>query len=169
MEYIYIVLTVLVVFTTLYLVINKLAYKQRIQNIKDIIARNLPEIVYKLEDGKGKKYDLALIINDKRYLFKVLVAPSGKELVITNKNTWIVYENHKLSIKNQILSIKNFMDIPLDTNMEKIVIIYPHIYRLLKYINENEMVLVSSNTKVYDALVINYHGLDDYIEKLTKK
>jgi len=139
--------------------------KKRIEKIKSELEAVLKKHVnnYQINIVKNQGYEISIVLNDVTYLIKVLKVTSHKEIVITNRSTWIVYENGKLILKNKIKEMETFMNIPFKTNTKKIVLIYPAIFRLLMYINENEMTIVHSDSFVYQHYVISFSEINEHL------
>lgn len=153
MIYIYIGLGILLLAILFYQYIIYLKFNKISESIIKVFesSKNNFEIEIK------RRQRLISIKGDKIYLIKVLFT-NHNEIVITNKTTWIVYKNGKLDINNQIKGIRSFMSI--DDEVSKIVVVYPYA-RILKYINECEMVLVDSKTDVFGSKVILYSQIKD--------
>ncbi len=142
--------------------INRFIIKYRIQKVKDELEDILinKNINYKINLIKKQSYQILIELPHQSYFVKVLKIPTSKELVITSKETWIISHQGEVNIKNIIKTMKDFMNIKVSEKTKKIVIVYPEIYKILQYINENEMIIVESYADVYSCKVIGFKDLN---------
>lgn len=124
-------------------------------------ALNAKNISYDLLRSTNSNYDYELIIDNKKYLIKMLGIPQYSEVQINNFVTWeIKYGAGKnpgkvQPFKKYAHGIEGFMNLKTDGTDQKVVILSPEAKKITKYINECEIVFVNSKTNVYGTRVIN--------------
>jgi hypothetical protein len=102
---------------------------------------------------------LTVKIDHQVYEILYIQVPANAELTINSKNKWDIHQIGKSHIIDQSRR--------LSSPYPKIVIIYPSTLRIKRYINENEMVFVSYQDKVYDYYLVRLMELDDLLKRLT--
>ena len=128
-------------------------------------------IEHKIENSNNSIYDYKLTISDKVYLVKLLGIPSYAEVQINNVTTWEVkYGAGKNPGKTQpfrkyVHGIESFMNFKPEENEIRVVVLTPTAKKITKYINECEIVFVSSKTNVYGVRVINEDDYSLFIKK----
>lgn len=98
-------------------------------------------------------------LNHQIYEIIFLHVPMNAELTINSRNKWDIHaigKSHIIDQSKRLLS-----------QYPKIVIIFPSTLRIKRYINENEMVFVSSSDKVYDFYLVRLMELDDVLKSLS--
>ncbi|MDF2700753.1 MAG: hypothetical protein K0Q49_2316 [Haloplasmataceae bacterium] len=168
MEFIYIIGGIIVfLFILLFFVSNSngKSSNDSINRVKESIENNVKDKEnYKISLNNNRNYDIFLELNETIYLIKVICISKEHEIVITNKTTWII-NNRKSTpnIKNRITGIKEFIEYRLETNklVKKVAILYPSAYKVLKYINENEMVIVNPKIDVHGCKIIQFNNNSD--------
>lgn len=132
---------------------------------------NSENIDYELTNANNTAYDYQLKLNDKVYLVKLLGIPSFAEVQINNVTTWEVkYGAGKNPGKTQpfkkyVHGIESFMNLKPQENEIRVVVLTPNAKKITKYINECEIVFVSSKTNVYGVRVINEDDYSLFIKK----
>jgi hypothetical protein len=133
-----------------------LLYKRNIKNkiISEIGATT----------SSNKSVDFELVLNNKLYMAKVLYAPKNSVLQVNSKYYWQLntgYSNRPGSAprnKRLLTELEPFLKLK---NEDKLLIIYPGVKHIKKYINESELEFVSSGDIAYDVLVYNYSDIDN--------
>ena len=117
-------------------------------------------------------FDFKMTYNDKLFLIKLIYNPSCYEININAKHYWQRNEGVVSSRKKgeQMKGVYDltFFDLkannyPLDT--VKLYVIYPDSTRLMKVINECEMVMIDPSVDIYGTRVERYKKLDENINK----
>ena len=135
---------------------NKAGWTTEIQ--KKLNEKNIP---YQLLNSKKAEYDYELLIEDKKYLIKMLGIPAYSEVQINNIVTWEIKfgagknPGKVQPFKKQAQGIEGFMNLKTNNNEIRVVILSPDAKKITKYINECEIVFVNSKTNVYGVRVIN--------------
>ncbi|MCM1514789.1 MAG: hypothetical protein NC090_07355, partial [Anaeroplasma bactoclasticum] len=135
---------------------------KRKKAIESFIAYlNKSNLTYSLQEGKQQFYDFCLEIHHSTYYIKFLILPSFSEIQINNKTTWEVKYGAgktpgKVQPKKRFLTeIVDFMKADVASTAQKVVIISPKPKKIVKYINESEIVFVKPTTDVYGARLID--------------
>ena len=122
---------------------------------------NSENIAHQIDNSNNPIFDYKLTILDKVYLIKLLGIPSYAEVQINNVTTWEVkYGAGKNPGKTQpfkkyVHGIEDFMNYKQNENEIRVVVLSPNAKKITKYINECEIVFVTSKTNVYGVRVIN--------------
>lgn len=121
---------------------------------------------YDLTILKKDTYDIDLKINDKHYVIKILIVPEYSEIQINSRVTWEVkYGAGNTPGKAQphrryLTEISEFQKKDFDENIIKLVLINPKPKKIVKYINECEIIFVKSSTDVYGSKIITKDNFD---------
>ena len=144
---------------------NKAGWTTEIQ--KKLVEKN---IEYQLFNAKNQNYDYELLIDDKKYLIKMLGIPAYSEVQINNIVTWEIKfgagknPGKVQPFKKQAQGIEGFMNLKPTNGEIRVVIISPDAKKITKYINECEIVFVNSKTNVYGVRVINESDFSLFIK-----
>ncbi len=119
--------------------------------------KKIIEVLGNVEVKKAffKEYDYIIFKDDKKYFVKVIRVNSSSILTINSKTMWeIKYGKHSgISFKT---SSNVFVDLKKFSLLEnKIIIFKEKPYKLLKYVNESELVDISENKKINDITIVN--------------
>lgn len=135
----------------LYLFIEK---KKYIKNIKEQL-KEIGEVTL----SNNKAYDVSLKINDKEIYVKFLYLGGHKDLSINSPAHFEV----KFRGKSTMFKTGGFENIKED----KALLVFPPPNRILKYINENEVVFVKYEEKCFDFYLFTSDEIDK-IEEVFK-
>ena len=117
-------------------------------------------------------FDFKMDYNNKLFLVKLIYNPSCYEININAKHYWqrnegVVYSRKKGEQMKGVYDLTFFdlkaNNMPLDT--VKLYVIYPDSTRLMKVINECEMVMINPSVDIYGTRVEKYNLLDQNINK----
>lgn len=143
--------------------------KRVIEDIEKVLKDN--NIDYTIKLSENKSYTLDLTINNTTYTTLVLPIEKFAEVTINNFNTWEMHygagdkPGKVQPFKTRIAEIPNFMNLSSDN---KLVIIQPNAKQIVYWKNENEIVDVLPNNKVYDVNVVNISDLPKLFIKENK-
>ncbi|XMB85074.1 hypothetical protein RJG79_06510 [Mycoplasmatota bacterium WC44] len=157
------VLIIIVPILILVMMIITIPILRKKKVIKELLSNNKLNVSLSNE----KIYDLVIEIEKRKYLVKVLVLPNNSVLQINSKKYWQLnsgYTNKPGSIpknKRILTELSGFLKLEEE---KKIIILYPGIRHIKKYINESEMKFVNNGELVHGIYVINYNELDSLIE-----
>lgn len=140
--------------------------------IKDI-AKVLDDnnITFTINDSNCKDYTFNLTVDNTIYTVLVLPIEKFAEVTINNFNTWEMHygagdrPGKAQPFKNKIVEIPNFMKLDKEN---KIVIIQPNAKQIVYWKNENEIVDVLPNNKIYNVNVVNLTDLPKLFVKESK-
>jgi hypothetical protein len=124
-----------------------------------------------VESSSKELYDLKIITNDKTFYVKFVIIPSYSEIQINNQSTWEVKYGAGDKVgkvqphKRYLSEIISFMRNDFEENCQKIVIFSPTPKKIVKYLNENEIDFVTSNTDVYGARITSIGKYDVFKNK----
>lgn len=127
----------------------------------------------KVEVVKGNPaFDFKMEYNEKTFLIKLIYNPSSYEININAKHYWQRNEGVVSSRKKgeQMKGVYDltFFDLKANnypTNTVKLYVIYPDCKRLMKVINECEMVMINPSVDIYGCRVEKYTKLEENINK----
>lgn len=133
-------------------------------NIKSSIEENfytkIKELGYEIKDVEFKCYNQIIKNNNVTFLVKLIKIPEYAEIQINNKVTWeIKYgagntPGKAQPYKKMLKDISEFMNLETKENEIKLVIAAPSPKKIVKYINECEIVFVTPYTDVYGTRLI---------------
>ncbi|HHU80856.1 MAG: hypothetical protein ACOX40_03835 [Bacilli bacterium] len=156
---IFIIVTLLII----YKIYNNLKPRIRKQKIFQMISERLDANNSDIQLSNSKSYDFTLTINNEVYALKIVSIEKNSEITINNPVTWEMhfgggeyigkpYRHHRY-LREVVPFLK------LKTEAKKIVIVTPDAKRILKWINESEMIIVSPNQTIDGVRIMN---IDDF-------
>lgn len=109
-----------------------------------------------LEKSASKAYDYTLKSDNQTYLIKLIYAPGAVEVSFNSKNHWQIFNsgNKKMYETNGFSHIEG----------KKVVLIYPEPGKIVKYINENEVVFVKKDMDVFGVNVIRESQIEAFFK-----
>lgn len=122
------------------LILKYVEFKQKKTVIKELM--NLG----KLEKSKVASYDYVLTIDDKLIKVRFIYMWSKRSISFNSITHWQLHPSNKPKMINP----KNFH---LEKGI-KLIIVYPTPFKMVKYINENEIVFVKPTEPCFDYYVI---------------
>lgn len=146
-----IISTTLMISSLVLYIINQNIKKRR-QSIIDYLSQ-----LGQLKPANHSSYDYLFTYKNKTYKVKIAHIGFYKELSINSKKHWQL----KPSKKIKLISTHGFDEIEGD----KMLIVYPHPSKMVKYINENEIVFILPNELCFDFYVYSDQQLK-YIKDL---
>ena len=117
---------------------------------------------FELKKSKIDGSDFVLIKDNKRYLIKVLIVKAGCDLQINNIETFVIYNGNNNNGKG-LSDMHTFMTSKQDN---RILILSSQAKTIKKVINESEMIMVDSNTNIYNTKLINFNLIADWEKNL---
>lgn len=164
------IIVILVIVLGAALVISLTSFKPNPKlTIKDI-AKVLDDnnIKFTITNSNCKDYTFDLTVEDTTYTVLVLPIEKFAEVTINNFNTWEMHygAGDRLGkaqpFKTKIAEIPAFMKLEAENKM---VLIQPDAKQIVYWKNENEIVFVEPNTKVYGINVLNISDLPKFFNK----
>lgn len=164
MEYFIIPLIVIILFISLNYYLKHLLYKRIENNIINILQNTK----FTLSKPKGLGCDFLIETEEYVYICKLFTVNSSANLIITNPTTWILTRaSEAIKIENRIKQVEHFVNFSYQTDkkIEKVAIIHPGIKQIRKFINENEMIIISFNEEVNNYRFISSKNLNSIFHK----
>ena len=141
--------------------------KKLMNNVKSDIETFKDELIklgYQIKNDENRIGDLILIKGDEKYLIKFLKSERFAEVSINNKTTFeIKYGGNNDPGKPHpfhkfVNGMSTFMNYET-TEFTKVVVVTPKPKKIVMWINENEIIFVKSDTKVYGSRIISINDL----------
>ncbi len=132
--------------------------KKLIEKLENYLKRIKKDYEFKVLDKDI--YDIDLKINDKHYVIKIVIVPDYSEIQINSKETWEVKYGAgntpgKVQPNKRYLNeISTFQKTNFPNDEIKLVLFSPKPKKIVKYINECEIVFVNPSTDVYGSRII---------------
>ncbi len=163
-----IVVLVIILGTTLIISLTSLKTnpKLTIKDISKILNDN--NIKFTITNSNCKDYSFDLTVGNITYAVLVLPIEKFAEVTINNFNTWEMHygagdrPGKAQPFKTRIAEIPPFMK--LETK-NKMVLIHPNAKQIVYWKNENEIVIVEPNSKVYEVNILNISDLPNFFNK----
>ena len=139
--------------------------------IKDIAKIDDNQIKFQITDSNCKDYTFDLTVGDTTYTTLVLPIEKFAEVTINNFNTWEMHygagekPGKAQPFKTKIAEIPNFMKLEKEN---KLVIVTPNAKQLVYWKNENEIVDILPNNKIYNVNIVNIKDLPKLFIKENK-
>ncbi|MDY0209811.1 MAG: hypothetical protein RBQ91_00190 [Acholeplasma sp.] len=110
-----------------------------------------------LTETKLKSHDYEMTVKGSHYKIKLVYTPGAHEVSFNSKRHWQVFtpSNKKMLETNGFYELEG----------KKVIVIYPNPGKIVKYINENEIVFVKPNMDVFGMHVINCDQIDSYFSQ----
>jgi hypothetical protein len=109
---------------------------------------------------KKDRYQFELQTPNDRIFIRLIYAPSVNEVSFNSKRYWQLFS----SSGKKMIDTLGFQDI----EGTKLIIIYPQPGKIVKYINENEVVFVKPKMDVFGMHVIHLHQIETYFNNEAK-
>ena len=151
-----IIIALLVIFLFITPTIQK---KGIVSSLKEYLENN--NIEYTLTESENKLYNYDFKVNNKTYLLKIVNIPSFAEIQINNYNTWEVKygagdtPGKPQPYKRFLNELRPYLNLKTSESEQRLIILTPKAKKIVKYINECEIVFVKNDTDVYGSKVIN--------------
>lgn len=151
---------------------------KRKKEIKLLLEEIVGSYNYKVSSRseKGSKYDFVLdSTGDSKYkqiLIKTIEVPKVNTITINSKNTWNLHyggtaEPGRGFPYNRFLDeLKPFLNIKVEDDVLKLVIVYKSTLKIQRYLNESELQILKYSDKVYDYKIITFGDLKAHFEDL---
>ena len=142
------IITVVVITIIVIIEVNKHKFIQSIENqLKQHGS---------LEKVSKSSHQYVLNTLNKSILIRLIYAPSVNEVSFNSKRHWQLFS----SSGKKMIETHSFAEIPGD----KLILVYPQPGKIVKYINENEVVFVKPHMDVFGMHVIHLNQIDNYFE-----
>jgi len=128
--------------------------------------KSIQEQGCQIKRGWFKPYTFQLTCDDKTYHVLQLNTHQHQQLTINSKTIWNI-QNGKAEGARFITSSSTLLNLKIFLALDHPIIVLKKVpYRILKYINESEVVDITSHLDTYDIpIVIGKKGLIHYLKK----
>lgn len=152
---IFIIITLLILYT-IYINLKPHFRKQKLFRLfKEKLDNQNSEIQF----STSKSYDFNLTVQGEMYLIKFIFIERNAEITINNPITWELhygggeyigkpYRHHRF-----LTEVIPFLKLKSDA--KKVVICYHDVKRVLKWVNESEMILIKPNQAIDGVMIMN--------------
>lgn len=164
------IIALLIVLIILFFVIMILIPKLKYNKAKKVLLsyKNVKEV-------KNKKYNFVIENEEMKYLIKVIDIPSNSLITINSKETWKLswggskndlgraYPNDKY-----LDELKPFLLMPLKDELHtmKIVLLVPGTEKIVRYLNESELEVVTFKDKPYGYKIMELSKIESQMNDL---
>jgi hypothetical protein len=161
-KYLLIPVLVLVAAIIIISIVSKKSQQKTMSDIKSIILSSLPNAKIK-SFSKSDLYQFEAVTEQKTILVKVVFSRPEYEFIITNSNRWTVNSNpmqwSRKSKPDFIKDSHEFTKHKKDMDIKKIVLVYPAVKQIIRYLNESDTVFVKPEEKYNN---IHFVSLKDF-------
>ena len=173
MEILYVAIGLMVIamgYTQLYL--PRKSHKQIIEKLSLLEAKG-----YMLSSAKDKAYDYMLESEEVEIYIKCVFIPKHSNVTINAKSTWRLSWGGNPSKLGRSFPHHRYMPeveefskwiIKKDKKIVKLFMLYPHTDKILMYLNESELEIVTPLMTPYGYKVSNFITIEEDIEMLIK-
>lgn len=171
MEMLYISLGIILILLAYYQYIQPLLIYKKVYKVLSALEKK----GFALQVVKNKQYDFILENEEVIFLVRYLSVPKNAMITINSKNTWVLgwganpHNKGKGYPHTRYLSeLKSFLngEIKKEKKTIKLILIYPCVDQVIKYLNESELAIVTSKDTPYGYKVINATEVNDKIDDL---
>lgn len=150
MEGVYIFLALIVMTVVTFLIASIVLKRKQIKQIEDKLRTHGT-----LLESNSKRFDYTWVLENKTYLIKLFYTPSAKEVSFNSKMHWQVATNGG----KKLFATNGFAD--LEGN--KLIVVYPTPGKMVKHINENEVVFVKPTMDIFGMNAVLTGQIDDLV------
>lgn len=131
----------------------------------------IKELGFNISKEENKVYDYIIKNESTTFIAKLIKIPEYSEIQINNKTTWEIKYGAGNTVgkaqpyKKYLKEIEPFMNLDVENSITKVVIATPKPKKMVKYINECEIVFVNPHTDVYGVKLISLNDLTLFKEK----
>ena len=131
----------------------------------------IKELGFNISKEENKVYDYIIKNESTTFIAKLIKIPEYSEIQINNKTTWEIKYGAGNTVgkaqpyKKYLKEIVPFMNLDVENSITKVVIATPKPKKMVKYINECEIVFVNPHTDVYGVKLISLNDLTLFKEK----
>ena len=170
--YIIIIFGIILLYFIVTIIINKMKENLAYDEIEEFCEKN----GYLYEKSKDKRYDIVITSDD----FKMFVAfarvPVNSTVTINSKTTWCLRFGGKrkgkgYSQKRYLTELTPFLNFDykndnLNRTIYKVVVFYPDLEGILKYMNESEIMEIKPENISFGFKAISYKHFYDEFDNL---
>lgn len=154
------------------LIVPRLRFKKQYE-----LFSSFEELGFICEVLKGKKADFILESNDIILMIKTIVIPTNSSVTINNKDTWELAWGGSSENKGRAYPRKRYMGevidflretIKLEKRIVKVVVLYPNTEKILRYLNESELEIITGKNTPYGYKVTTFERFTEEFSDLIK-
>lgn len=110
-----------------------------------------------IKEVKSRTHDFEITYEGQEYKIKLLYAPGAVEVSFNSKRHWQIFttSNKKMAETNGFYDLEG----------KKLLVIYPNPGKIVRYINENEIVFVTPQMDVFGMNVIHSDQIESYFNQ----
>jgi hypothetical protein len=172
MKFYYIIIG-FVIFLIFVIIKNIITSKIKYKKLYDFMEQFSYEKDYKFSQVKNHNYDFLLENNKNHIYIKFVYVPHNSCITINSKDTWKLsygrknnpgkgYPNHRY-----LTELQSFLNWNIDKeNSHKIILVYPKIDKIQRYLNESEIEIINYRDKFYGYRVMSLIDFESHFEDL---
>ena len=166
MDYILYIIIVLII---IYIIVKAIVMPRVKKKKAEELLSKYEEKGYKLSIGNKHNYDYILENEEIALFIKLITVPTNSQITINNVSTWLLSwggDPNKLgrSYPNErfMAEVIDFIkaDYREDKTIIKLILVYPHTEKILRYINESELEIITPDKTPYGYKVSNFNNFD---------
>ena len=130
---------------------------------------------FRIISSKEKAYDFIIESKSKLFLIKVVYANYRNEIVMANAKRWYLNAlrdstkaSKNIRVMNEIEALVTY-DNDTNKDLSKLFLIYTGAGKIVKYINESELVFVTPKIDCWGYKVINYDDINVYFDEFLRR
>lgn len=146
-------------------------HKQK-EKITNYLINILTKKGYKVSVSKTKQHDYIIESEKKLYLVKLIMANNRNEIVMANAQRWYLNAmrdstkaSKNIRIASEIVPLVTY-DVTSNKELVKVFLIYPGAGKIVKYVNESEIIFVTPKINCWNYKVINYGDIEEHFDEL---
>ena len=157
MEFIIIIILLLILYFIIQIIYKKKLISNYLTKISNLLVEKHNNV--KIKSLENFKNVFEVNLTDSKLYLNVVIVPVNSRIQINNQTTWELKTGSQSSLGDapkksvRLNEIEKFMGSSF--NGKKIVVLLPKVSKIVKYINECEIILVDENTNVFGASVIS--------------
>jgi len=155
----------------LFTLINSIFSVYRKKKVIATLTRFCDKKSYRMVIAKRTIYDYIIETNEKKFYIKAIYVPLNAAITVNSKDTWnLTYGGVRgrpgrgYSRQRYLDELKDFLR--KDLNGVKLVLIYPTIDKIQKYLNESEIAILSYKESAYGIRFITYLDWESHFSDL---
>jgi hypothetical protein len=168
-----------IIFIFLLYIINLIIHRRIKKKIISLLNNLSLQYQYSLKTFNKEKYDFVInskiISNNPNKLYiKVCYVPKNSSITINSKNTWKLSYGGSGSRPGRHYNNERYLTelVPFlewdskEVSSQKVILVYPTLNKVQKYLNESEIAIISSKDISYGYKVITFLDLESHFKDL---
>lgn len=171
MEILYISVGLVCVFLIYNLIILPIVMNKKLKSLFNDFNQS-----YTIENYKNKNYNYTMEDKDKKIYIKVISIPRNSQVTINNVSTWrLQWGGNSLKLGRSYPNARymeeviKFIqeDISIDKPLIKLIMLYPNTEKILRYINESDLEIITPDKTPYGYKVTTFTKFKEQFEILS--